>query len=193
MPRRARQSRKHAAVTTKPALRARMRSLRDAFVTTTPPPIAAPPQLTERLHPGLIVASYAPLGSETDPAPLAAAAVAAGCVLALPHVVDRATPLRFLRWDGIAPLAAGPYGLRVPEAEWPEITPDVILTPLLAFDAALNRLGQGAGHYDRAFEQFPHAWRVGVAWSVQRVEALMPDVWDVPLHNLLTEQEWLTR
>ena len=180
-------------LTDKRALRARMRAERDGFVANRPARIEAPLSFVERLRPGLIVASYAPLGSEADPAALAAAAVAAGGTLALPHVVDRATPLRFLRWNGVAPLAVGLYGLRVPEADWPEVAPDVILTPLLAFDGGLNRLGQGAGHYDRAFEQHPQAWRVGVAWSVQRVDALPADSWDVPLHNLLTEQEWLTR
>ncbi len=170
-----------------------MRSVRDAFVASDPLLIAPRPEFAERLRPGIVVASYAPLGSEADPAALITTAMEAKCVLALPHVVDRATPLRFLRWDGVAPLAVGPYGLRIPEADWPETAPEVILTPLLAFDSVLNRLGQGAGHYDRAFEQFPHAWRVGVAWSVQQVEALVPDAWDVPLHNLLTERNWLTR
>ena len=66
----------------------------------------------------------------------------------------------------------------------------MILTPLLAFDAALNRLGQGAGHYDRAFAANAGAWRIGVAWSVQRVETLPADPWDVPLHNIITEQGW---
>ncbi len=177
----------------KRALRARMRAERDRFVANGPPPIEAPAAFTERLRPGTIVASYAPLGGEADPAALVAAAIDAGCTLALPHVVDRATPLRFLRWDGVAPLATGPYGLRIPQADWPEVAPDVILTPLVAFDGALNRLGQGAGHYDRAFAAHPEAWRVGVAWSVQRVEALATDPWDVPLHHLITEREWLTR
>ena len=177
----------------KRALRARMRAERDRFVANGPPPIEAPVAFTERLHPGTMVASYAPLGGEADPAALVTAAVEAGCILALPHVIDGATPLRFLRWDGVAPLATGPYGLRIPHTDWPEIAPDVILTPLLAFDGALNRLGQGAGHYDRAFAMLPNAWRIGVAWSVQRVDTLPTDPWDVPLHHLVTEREWLTR
>ena len=170
-----------------------MRAERDAFVASGPAPIAAPAAFTARLRTRAVVASYAPLGGEADPATLVAAALEAGCTLALPHVVDRATPLRFLAWDGTAPLATGPYGLHVPDADWPEVAPDVILTPLLAFDRALNRLGQGAGHYDRAFAAFPDAWRIGVAWSVQRLEALPTDAWDVPLHHLVTEREWLTR
>lgn len=182
-----------APSTDKRVLRARMRAARDAFVMTAPRAITAPIAYTAQLRSGRVVASYSPLGSEADPVALATEATQHGCSLALPHVVDRATPLRFLRWDGRAPLVAGPFGLRVPDAHWPEVVPDVILTPLLAFDAKLDRLGQGAGHYDRAFAEHPHAWRVGVAWSVQRVEALVPDAWDIPLHAIVTEHEWLIR
>jgi 5-formyltetrahydrofolate cyclo-ligase len=131
------------------------------------------------------------VGGEADPAPLVRAAADAGCALALPHVVDRATPLRFLAWDVEVALAEGPFGLRQPAAHAAERTPDIILTPLLAFDRAGNRLGQGAGHYDRAFAAHPGAWRVGVAWAVQRVGSLAPDPWDVPLHAIATDQDWI--
>ena len=180
-------------LTDKTALRVRMRAARDAFVADRSPSLSVPAAFTDRLRPGMVVASYAPVGSEADPAALARAALKVGCALALPDVVDRATPLRFRAWDGKAALASGPFRLNVPHPHWREVAPDVILTPLLAFDAVLNRLGQGAGHYDRAFATHPDAWRVGVAWSVQQVAALAPDPWDIPLHHLLTEQDWLTR
>lgn len=175
----------------KPALRARLRAARDRFAGTSPPAIAPPAAFLARLAPGLTVACYMPVGGEADPAPLARAALAAGCGLALPHVADRATPLRFLAWDGAAALVAGPFGLRQPAADAAERHPDIILTPLAGFDAALNRLGQGAGHYDRAFAAFPEAWRIGVAWSVQQVETLPLDPWDLPLHAIVTERDWI--
>ncbi|HEX8485945.1 5-formyltetrahydrofolate cyclo-ligase [Sphingomonas sp.] len=170
----------------KRALRARMRAIRDGFAG---PPLALPRAFRDRLRPGLVVASYAPTGGEIDPAALAAAAVAAGCRIALPHVIDRATPLRFLAAGAV--LHPGPLGLRQPHAEAAVLAPDIVLTPLVAFDRAGNRLGQGAGHYDRAFVDHPHAWRVGVAWSVQEVDALPAEAWDVPLHAIVTETEWI--
>ena len=118
--------------------------------------------------------------------------VEAGCALALPHVTSRAAPIRFLSWETEAELALGPFGLRQPAESATELRPDIILTPLVGFDRALNRLGQGAGHYDRAFAAFPEAWRVGIAWSVQQVPMLPLDPWDAPLHAIATEQEWLT-
>lgn len=176
----------------KPALRARMRGARDAFVANERPVITPPPQFVARLARGLTLASYVAIGGEGDPALLARAAVEAGCEIALPHVIDRARPLRFLGWATEAALVAGPFGLHQPPEDAAELRPDIILTPLVAFDAALNRLGQGAGHYDRAFAAFPEAFRIGVAWSVQQVDSIPADAWDMPLHAIITEREWIT-
>ncbi len=180
-------------MTDKPALRARVRAARDRFFATDPPAIAPPPPFLALLAPGLTVTSYVAIGSEADPALLARAAVAAGCVIALPHVVTRAEPMRFLAWDTRAALVAGPFGLHQPAHDAAALVPDIILTPLLAFDAKLDRLGQGAGYYDRAFTHFPAARRIGVAWEAQRVEALPTDAWDMPLHAVITERGWITR
>ena len=178
-------------MTDKAALRAAIRARRDAFVGTSPRALTPPPEFLALLATGLTVTSYVPVGSEADPSPLARAAVEAGCVIALPHVTTRAETMRFLRWETEATLIAGPFGLSQPAADAAALIPDIILTPLLAFDHKLDRLGQGAGYYDRAFAQFPHAHRIGVAWSAQLVDALPTDAWDVPLHALITEHGWI--
>lgn len=174
----------------KRSLRATARAARDAFAPTGT--ILVDSHFLAMLGSDVIVASYVPIGSEADPSPLARAAVAAGCAIVLPHVVDRATPLRFLAWDTEAALVAGAFGLLQPAADGEERAPDLILTPLVAFDTALNRIGQGAGYYDRAFARLPNAHRIGVAWSVQQVAHIPADPWDVPLHAIATEQEWIT-
>ncbi|WP_375272388.1 5-formyltetrahydrofolate cyclo-ligase [Sphingomonas sp.] len=180
-------------MTDKKQMRVAMRRARDAFVAAAPHTIAIPDALAAMLRPEMVVAAYVPIGSEADPAPLVAAARAAGCRIALPHVVDRATPLVFVAWDEDGALVDGPFGLRQPVPGAARLAPDLVLTPLVAFDRALNRVGQGAGHYDRAFAEHPRATRVGVAWSVQEVAAIEPDAWDAPLHAIVTEQEWITR
>lgn len=180
-------------MTDKTILRARLRAERDSFVATHAAAIVPPPQFLALLAPGLTVASYVPLGSEADPALLARAAVERGGTIALPHVVNRSEPMRFLAWDAQSELIAGRYGLSQPHHDAPVLAPDIILTPLLGFDAGLERLGQGAGYYDRAFAAFPHAHRIGVAWDVQRVDALPVDAWDVPLHAVITESGWIAR
>lgn len=185
--------RRAIVVIDKQSLRSRVRAARDVFVASGPPAIAVPDQLRARFGHGITVASYVPVGSEADPSPLARAAVEAGCVLALPHITNRRGPMRFLAWETEAALVAGPFGLSQPAAHAIELRPDIILTPLVAFDARLERLGQGAGYYDRAFERFPDAWRIGVAWSIQQVDGLPTELWDVPLYAVVTEQGWITR
>ena len=175
----------------KPALRAKLRANRDQFAAESSTAILAPEAFVERLREDMIVATYCAVGSEADPTQLAAAAAAAGCRLALPYVVDRAAPIRFLAWKLGEPLIAGPFNLRQPDPSSPEVAPDVILTPLVGFDGRFNRRGQGAGHYDRAFARYEAAWRVGVAWSVQEVPAIPADIWDVPLHAIITEEGML--
>lgn len=177
----------------KPALRRWLRAARDAFVASGRRAIEPPAPFLALLGPGTVVASYRPIGSEADPALLVEAALARGCGLALPHVVDRAGALRFLAWHPDHELHPGPFGLDQPHEERDEVRPDIILTPLLGYDHGLHRLGQGAGHYDRAFVAHPEATRIGIAWSVQHVDPLPADPWDVPLHAVVTEQGWLER
>lgn len=72
---------------------------------------------------------------------------------------------------------------------------DIVITPLLAFDRQLNRIGMGAGYYDRSFAfsrnqgTWQHPLLVGVAYSFQRIAAIRPNSWDVPLHVVITEKE----
>ncbi len=173
----------------KQARRVALRTARAAFVGDAPA-IPVPDAFLHRLRPGLTVASYRPIGDEADPSAFAEAAHVAGCTIALPHVTTRAHPMRFLRWDGTT-LVDGPFGLLQPPADAPEVIPDIILTPLLGFDRRGTRLGQGAGYYDRAFASHADAWRVGIAWSVQEAETLVADPWDMPLHAIATELEWI--
>jgi 5-formyltetrahydrofolate cyclo-ligase len=175
----------------KRVLRAKMRAARDAFVAVPRPTVAPPAAYLARLAPGRCVAGYLPIGSEADPAPLIAAAREAGCTIAMPRTIDRATPIAFHRFAAGDPIEHGPYGLRQPGADAPVVRPDIVLVPLVAFDAGGNRLGQGAGHYDRALAALPGVWTLGVAWSVQRIDILPVDPWDRPLDAIVTETGYL--
>jgi 5-formyltetrahydrofolate cyclo-ligase len=113
-----------------------------------------------------------------------------GHKLALPTLLDRAT-MRFLAWQPGDPLERGPMRLRQPVSTAPERAPDLIVTPLLGFDRQGGRIGYGAGHYDRAFQRYAGAHRIGLAWAMQEVETVPHDPWDVPLHAIVTEQGFL--
>ena len=66
---------------------------------------------------------------------------------------------------------------------------DIIFTPLVAFDAAGNRLGMGGGFYDRTLAQLPpdsHCQVIGLAHSCQQVNAVPSQAWDIPLKQIIT-------
>jgi len=71
---------------------------------------------------------------------------------------------------------------------------DLVLIPLVGFDTRGNRLGMGGGFYDRSLEFLRHRrrWRrphvLGVAHECQRVNALTPEPWDIPLDGVVTDE-----
>ena len=139
------------------------------------------------------VAAYLPIACEIDTAPVIEMMATAGITIALPHITDRPDSLRFLRWARGDITERGPFGLRQPSAGAAQEQPDVILTPLLGFDRCMRRIGYGVGYYDRAFAVHPRALRIGLAWSVQECKDIPVDDWDIPLHAVATEREWIAQ
>lgn len=70
---------------------------------------------------------------------------------------------------------------------------DLVLAPLVVFDADGNRIGMGGGFYDRSFAFRKDATRtspvlIGVAHELQKVEQLIAESWDVQLDMVVTDQ-----
>ncbi len=146
--------------------------------------------LLRLLPPGACIAGYVAMHSEADPADLLHLLHARGHPLALPWIGDEGSGMLFRRWTPGDPfeMAAAQFAQPLPSA--PAVVPDIILLPMLGYDAAGNRLGQGAGHYDRALSGLAQALRIGLAWSAQAFDALPADPWDMPLDAVLTEADW---
>lgn len=134
------------------------------------------------------VALYASVNDEAPALRLAEALIEAGKTLCLPRVVDRLGTMEFRVWGPGDALEEGPFATRHPSSQAPLVHPDAIIAPLLAFDARLMRLGQGGGYYDRAFARYDDALRIGLGWSVQQVEEVPSEAWDIPLHLVITER-----
>ena len=139
------------------------------------------------LPPGRIVAVYRAIGSELDVEALSRALVQAGRELCLPVVIERDAPMIFRRWSPGEPLELDEAGVPAPFPLAEVVDPDLIVTPLLAFDGRGGRLGQGGGYYDRTFAARPDALRVGFAYAGQEVNELPAETHDVRLHGVLTE------
>ncbi|MDT7535596.1 5-formyltetrahydrofolate cyclo-ligase [Sphingobium sp. SA2] len=176
-------------------LRVLARDQRRAFVATLDPLAhrlafkVLPSPLARRLAEARTVALYMGLDDEAPAQRLAAPLIAMGKRVALPRVLDRLGSMDFLPWTPDAPLVPGPFRTSHPEPGDGPVTPDAIIAPLVGFDRALNRLGQGGGYYDRAFARFPDALRIGLAWSAQELDDVPADPWDLPLDIILTEAE----
>jgi 5-formyltetrahydrofolate cyclo-ligase len=70
---------------------------------------------------------------------------------------------------------------------------DIVIFPMVGFDVSGHRLGMGGGYYDRTFEsinQDKKTYFLGLAYELQKVEALPKDAWDVCLDGVLTEEKF---
>lgn len=147
-------------------------------------------QLEAAIAEARCIAFYMPLGSEFPVLTALGHAASLGRMTALPVVTARDQPMYFVPWAPDEPLIRGWGGLLQPDSA-ETVVPDLILAPLVGFDRTLGRLGQGAGFYDRYFQEAPTARRIGIAWACQEVDAIPTDPWDVPLHAIVTELEWI--
>jgi len=178
----------------KAALRLSARGARAGFVAGLDPLAhrlafrALPTPLRALLRDSRCVALYASVNDEAPAQRLADALIADGKQLCLPRLVNRVGGMEFRAWEPGAALEEGPFSTRHPAQSAELCHPDTIIAPCVAFDARLMRLGQGGGYYDRIFARYPDALRIGLAWSVQQIETVPADPWDVPMHMVLTER-----
>jgi 5-formyltetrahydrofolate cyclo-ligase len=107
--------------------------------------------------------------------------------------------LYFARYNKGDPLASNQYAIPEPKVsprQWrPGRRLNLVLTPLVAFDASGNRVGMGGGYYDRTFSYLRnhHSWcrpiLVGIAYDFQQVDQLENAAWDVPLSAIATPEK----
>ncbi|MGQ0533107.1 MAG: 5-formyltetrahydrofolate cyclo-ligase [Caulobacteraceae bacterium] len=137
------------------------------------------------------VAGYWPVGGEIDGRPLLAALAKARRTVALPRMETRAGPARFLAWRGNEALTADAFGVPSPPADGADLSPRLIFAPLLAFDRAGRRLGQGGGHYDRIISLYrAHgAIAVGLAYAEQELGQVPAGPRDAHLDWVITPKE----
>jgi len=188
-------SKLHTIDDAKAQLRAALRARRDAL-----PPgerQAAAEAIAARtfplpVGPSTIVSGFMPLKSEINTLPLLEKLAGAGASLALPVVVGRGKPLIMRAWRWGEPLDAGVWGIREPRPEAPEVEPDILLVPLLAFDRRGQRIGYGAGYYDMTIARLrtrKPITAIGIAFAAQEVANVPANGFDAPLDLVLTERE----
>lgn len=151
-----------------------------------------------------IVAVYAAMGSEADPAAFAAAAAVRGRRVAYPcmlSAIDAAACGQRMCMRAVAAddASAAPFIARPTQAfaatdinsdRFPIVPAEslgIIVVPLVAFDQTGARLGYGGGCYDRYLSMLSPACQiVGIAFDEQRIDHVPTDVHDLPLPNIVS-------
>jgi 5-formyltetrahydrofolate cyclo-ligase len=140
---------------------------------------------------GAVVSGFWPMGREIDVRPLLLALAGRGHAIALPRTPARGLPLSFHRWRPGDLLEPGRMGILQPPPTTEELAPDVLLVPLVAFDAGMRRLGHGAGYYDRtlaALRARKPVLAIGIAFAAQQVDRVPVGPHDGLLDAVATEQ-----
>jgi 5-formyltetrahydrofolate cyclo-ligase len=174
-------------------LRRRLKLLRQHYVLQHKKSPALRDELILALSAATKIGVYVPIGSEAHPDIITAWCRENGKTLFLPCFPDSDSDMVFRIWHAADPLKKGPFGFGEPSSHSAQSIPDLIIVPLVGFDRDLNRIGQGKGHFDRYFAQHPSPIRIGLAFSVQEVDALPVAPWDIPLHGVMTEREWISK
>lgn len=180
----------------KTELRRRMRALRLRLCRGRP---GAAQEAAARLPDAVltrfaVVSGYHAVGTELDPTPAMLRLAAAGARLALPVAEADDAPLVFRTWSPGEPQVPDAFGIPSPGPQAARVLPDLVITPLLAFDRHGHRLGQGGGHYDRTLANLRMAKPVfvlGLAYAGQEVEELPAEPHDERLDAILTETDYI--
>lgn len=131
------------------------------------------------------VSLYWPFRGEPDLRPWMQSAHAKGLRIALPVVVAKGQPLVFREWWPGASLARGVWNIPYP-AEGQTIVPDVVIAPLVGFDAAGFRLGYGGGFFDRTLATCaPHPFAIGVGHPIGAIPTIYPQPHDIAMDWIL--------
>jgi 5-formyltetrahydrofolate cyclo-ligase len=147
------------------------------------------------LRPGLRVAVYASLPAELDTVPLLRLCRQHHCRIYLPRLTDlRRRRMQFVAAGGA--MRRNHLGIMEPVRvrRLSARNLDLVFVPLVGFDAKGERLGMGAGYYDRAFaflrrrRHWIHPRLIGLAYSFQQVPHIEGASHDVRLNAVVTEK-----
>jgi 5-formyltetrahydrofolate cyclo-ligase len=137
-------------------------------------------------HRGRVLAGYMAMRTEIDPT---AAMAAHQGVVGVPVILGPGQALRFREWSPGCAMVEGEFGARIPaEGAW--IEPEVVIVPLVGFDARGYRLGYGGGFYDSTLAglRARHSvLAVGFAFAAQELPEVPIDEFDQRLDVIVTE------
>ena len=139
---------------------------------------------------GKIVGGYYPYNNEIDCIQILKKLEKKNYIISLPKI-KKNSQMDFIQWSSNDPLVINKFG--IPEPSNGKIKfPDILLVPLLSFDAKLNRVGYGGGFYDRYIHRIKRKKKpllVGLAYSFQKVKSIPINKYDKKLDFIVTERK----
>jgi 5-formyltetrahydrofolate cyclo-ligase len=106
---------------------------------------------------------------------------------ALPVVVEKQQPMEFWSWQPQMKLVRGIWNIPTPSERNP-VQPTVLPVPLVGFDAAGYRMGQGGGYYDRTLATFAQKpLTIGIGHELGRLETIYAQRHDRSMDAIVTE------
>lgn len=136
---------------------------------------------------GTVFGLYWPFKAEFAIRPLMRELHERGGYPALPHVAEPRQPLEFRRWHPAVDMVRGVYNIPVPQ-NTAVVAPDVLIVPVVGFDAEGYRLGYGGGYYDRTIASLRHRpLLIGVGYELSRLDTIFPQEHDIPMDYVVTE------
>lgn len=137
---------------------------------------------------GKAISLYWPFRGEPDLRDWMASVAARGATCLLPLVAGKGQPLTFRTWKAGEPLEKGVWNIPYP-ANGPEVTPDIVIAPVVGYDRSFYRLGYGGGFFDRTLAGLaPGPRTVGVGYSLQRLMTIYPQPLDIAMQAIITEE-----
>jgi len=139
----------------------------------------------------IVIAGYYPSNYEVDILNFLYQASKKKFKIVLP-VIKSSTTMSFKSWIYKEPLYVSNFGILEPKKTNKEITPDLIMVPLVAFDKKLNRIGYGKGYYDRSLNKISKSKKktvsLGIAYSFQKCASIPINKFDFKLNYIFTER-----
>jgi 5-formyltetrahydrofolate cyclo-ligase len=138
-------------------------------------------------NPG-VVACYWPHRGEPSVHGVMLRVIDLGGQVGLPAPVRPREPMAFRSWGPRSEMVPGLGGIPRPAFGRP-LRPDLVIIPMVGFDARGYRLGYGGGYYDRTLATLsPRPRTIGVAFEQARLRNLDPQPHDVPVDAIVTEE-----
>ena len=139
-----------------------------------------------------IIAGYYPINFEANIIPF----LEQNKNVCLPVIEKEKSPLTFRRYKTNLKLEKGFWNIPVPPKTEENLTPDILLVPMIGFDENCNRLGYGGGYYDRTLAKLRTTKEItviGIVYNVQKTDKFKIESHDQEMDFIVTEKGIIKR